>query len=71
MTEKEFEEKKNIKLNNKIGAEAEIYYGFDLNKNKYIFVDIISNTILRTFFQDLKDVNVFLKSLGFDEIKGE
>lgn len=71
MTEKEFEEKKNIKLNNRMGAEAEIYYGFDLNKNKYIFVDIISNTILRTFFQDLKDVNVFLKSLGFDEIKGE
>ena len=71
MIEKEFEEKKNIKLNNRMGAEAEIYYGFDLNKNKYIFVDIISNTILRTFFQDLKDVNVFLKSLGFDEIKGE
>lgn len=71
MTEKEFKEKKNVELNNRIGADAKVYYAFDVKGNMYICVDIISNTILRTFFQNLKDVNVFLKSLGFDEIKGE
>lgn len=59
---------KEIELDNKIGATAKIYYGFDEKKKKYICVEICANTIIKTFFEDLQDVNVFLKSLGFKEV---
>lgn len=62
---------KEIELDNKIGATAKIYYGFDEKKKKYICVEICANTIIKTFFEDLQDVNVFLKSLGFKEVLQE
>ena len=62
---------KDIELDNKIGATAKIYYGFDEKKKKYICVEICTNNIIKTFFEDLQDVNVFLKSLGFKEVLQE
>lgn len=62
---------KEIELDNKIGATAKIYYGFDKKKKKYICVEICTNNIIKTFFEDLQDVNVFLKSLGFKEVLQE
>ena len=57
-----------INLDNKIGATAKVFYGFDKNSKKYICVEICTNNIIKTFFEDLQDVNVFLKSLGFKEV---
>lgn len=58
---------KEIELNNKLGATAKIYYGFDEKKKKYICIELCTNTIVKTFQESLEDTNVFLKSLGFKE----
>lgn len=62
---------KEIELDNKIGATAKVYHVFDKENKKYICVEICTNNIIKTFFEDLQDVNVFLKSLAFKEVLQE
>lgn len=60
-----------IKLDNKLGAIAEIYYGYNKQKKKCICVDIITSNTITAFFNNLEEVNLFLKSLGFKEVLQE
>lgn len=62
---------KEIELDNKLGAIAEIYYGYNEQKKKCICVDIKANNTITAFFNNLDEVNLFLKSLGFKEILEE
>lgn len=60
-----------IKLDNNLGAIAEIYNGYNVQKQKCICVDIITSNTITAFFNSLDDVNLFLKSLGFKEVLQE
>lgn len=57
-----------IKLDNNLGAIAEIYFGYNEQKKKCICVDIITSNTITAFFNNLDEINLFLKSLGFKEI---
>ncbi len=57
-----------IKLANNLGAIAEIYFGYNEQKKKCICVDIITNNTITAFFNNLDEINLFLKSLGFKEV---
>lgn len=60
-----------IKLDNNLGAIAEIYNSYNVQKQKCICVDIITSNTITAFFNSLDDVNLFLKSLGFKEVLQE
>ena len=57
-----------IKLDNNLGAIAEIYFGYNEQKKKCICVDIITSNTITAFFNNLDEINLFLKSLGFKEV---
>lgn len=57
-----------IKLANNLGAIAEIYFGYNEQKKKCICVDIITSNTITAFFNNLDEINLFLKSLGFKEV---
>lgn len=57
-----------IKLTNNLGAIAEIYFGYNEQKKKCICVDIITSNTITAFFNNLDEINLFLKSLGFKEV---
>ena len=57
-----------IKLANNLGAIAEIYFGYNEQKKKCICVDIITSNTITVFFNNLDEINLFLKSLGFKEV---
>lgn len=57
-----------IKLANNLGAIAEIYFGYNEQKKKCICADIITSNTITVFFNNLDEINLFLKSLGFKEV---